>query len=82
MADHGNCQHLLASLSAYLDEEVSAGLCAEIEQHMGECEKCRVVVDTLRQTVDLYRTLPQPALSEGARKRLYCSLDLEPYLQK
>lgn len=74
-----NCQHLLAQLSDYIDGEAAADICAEIEQHLLECDNCRVVVDTLRQTIDLYHTLPQPALPEDVRRRLYKSLDLEAY---
>lgn len=76
-----DCHHLLAHLSDYVDGEASAALCAEIEQHMADCEDCRVVVDTLRQTVELIHTLPQPDLPEAARARLYKSLDLEPYFK-
>jgi len=75
-----NCHHLLAQLSDYIDGEASAEICAEIEQHLQDCENCRVVVDTLRQTISLYHTLPQPKLPEEVRQRLYKSLDLEDYL--
>jgi anti-sigma factor RsiW len=78
--DQPDCRHLLGDLSAYLDGEASANLCAEIERHMAECENCRVVVDTLRQTVRLYARLPQPGLPEGARERLYKSLNLSELL--
>lgn len=67
---------LLGSLSAYLDGEASEALCRQIEQHLENCEDCRVVVDTLRKTVELVRDLPQPDLPGGARERLYQSLDL------
>lgn len=73
------CQHLLKDLSDYLDGEASASVCAEIEAHMRECENCRVVVDTLNQTIQLYHTLPQPDMPEAFRTRLYKSLDLEPH---
>lgn len=79
MAELGNCQHWLGWLSDYVDGEASAALCAEIERHVGECEKCRVVVDTLRRTIVLYQSLPEPDLPEGVRERLYKSLDLEAY---
>ena len=86
MADHDHyhdhdCRHLLGALSEYLDGHASDQLCAEIEQHMASCEDCRIVVDTLGKTVLLYRDLPQPALSAGARERLYRSLDLDAYLE-
>ena len=81
-ADHEeNCQHLLIHLSDYVDGEASARICAEIEQHLTDCEDCRVVIDTLGQTVHLYQTLPQPDLPEDIRFRLYKSLDLEPYFE-
>lgn len=75
-----DCQHLLGELSFYLDGETSAEVCAEIERHLTGCENCRAVVDTLRKTISLYHTLPQPRLPEGARERLYRTLRLEDYL--
>ena len=78
--DHTDCRHLLADLPEYVVGEASDAICAEIERHMAECENCRVVVDTLRQTVELYRQLPQPAFPAGARERLYQALDLGPLL--
>ena len=80
MADH-DCRHLLEALSDFVDGDASAALCAAIERHLADCDNCRVVVDTLRQTVKLYRELPQPALPTGARERLYRSLDLEAFLK-
>lgn len=77
----GNCQHLLIYLSDYVDGEASASICAEIEQHLADCDNCRVVVDTLSQTVHLYQTMPQSDLPEDVRFRLYKSLDLEGYFK-
>ncbi len=74
--DHETCRALLGDLSDYLDGEASASVCAEIERHMAGCEHCRVVVDTLRKTIELYHTLPQPDMPAGARERLYKILDL------
>lgn len=83
MADHEhNCRQMLGDLSAYLDGEASEELCAEIEQHMASCEDCRIVVDTLSKTLLLYRDLPEPTLSAGARERLFRSLDLGAYLER
>ena len=77
---HESCTDLLAALSAFLDGEASAELCDEIERHLSDCSDCRVVVDTLRKTVLLYRQLSQPPLSPEALKRLYKRLNLEPFL--
>ncbi len=78
--DHESCRHLLDELSDYLDEAASAEMCAEIERHLTDCADCRVVVDTLRRTIQLYHELPSPALPEAARERLYKSLDLAEFL--
>lgn len=78
---HNNCRDLLGALSDYLDGEASARICAEITQHMATCERCRIVVDTLRRTVTLYHLLPQPDLPEQARERLYKILNLSDYFR-
>jgi len=75
--DSNGCQHLLGDLSDYLDSEVSAELCAEIEEHMDGCDNCQVVIDTLRKTIVLYRGMPQPNMPDGVRQRLYKALDLD-----
>jgi anti-sigma factor RsiW len=76
---HENCHDLLDGLSDFIDGEASAELCAEIRRHMAGCDKCRVVVDTLRKTVTIYRQLSQPDLPDQARERLYQVLDLSDY---
>ncbi len=77
---HENCRDLLDGLSDFLDDEASAELCAEIRQHMASCEKCRIVVDTLRKTVMIFHQLPPTEVPEPAIERLYKVLDLSDYL--
>jgi anti-sigma factor RsiW len=71
------CGEMLAELSDYIDGELEARLCAEIEAHMRECPDCRVMVDTLRKTVFLYRTHGRTEMPDDVRGRLYAVLDLE-----
>ena len=81
--NHTNCRRLLDSLSEYIDGELGELLCQEIEEHLAECENCRVVVDTLRKTVYLYHaTSEQPEMPVDVRERLFKRLDLEEYLHK
>jgi len=75
--DHSQCHHLLGDLSNYLDGDASAEVCAEIERHLQDCENCKVVIDTLNKTISLYHELPQPELSDQAKKRLVRALDLD-----
>jgi len=77
-----NCKYLLDSLSDYVDGSLGSELCAELERHLSECENCRIVVDTLRKTVSLYKITRQPAeMPEDVRERLYRSLNLEEFLE-
>ena len=76
--EHKDCHQLLGSLSDYVNGELDDELCAILEQHMEDCENCRIVVDTLRKTVYLYRTTSQEeSLPEDIRARLYKSLNIE-----
>lgn len=78
--NHESCRHLLNSLSGYVDGDLSLELCAEIERHMAGCENCRIVINTLQKTVDLYHeTAPDPQLPDDVSHRLYLRLDLSEY---
>jgi len=69
---------MLGSLSDYIDGELEAELCAEIEQHVSECVNCRIVVDTLKRTVTLYHDHGHEPLPEDVKLRLLAALDLTP----
>jgi anti-sigma factor (TIGR02949 family) len=81
--NHETCQHLLDSLSDYVDGALDDSLCVELERHLEGCENCRIVVDTLRKTVYLYQVTAQPpAVPDDVRQRLYRRLDLGDFLEK
>lgn len=69
---HGkrHCVKVLERLSAYLDDELSGDVCREIRAHLGDCPNCEVFLDSLRQTVQLCRNRPSPALSKNDRASL------------
>lgn len=78
--DRSECRRLLSSLSDYVDGELDDALCQAIEAHMAECENCRIVVNTLTRTVELYHTAPAPDLPQDVRLRLYKTLRLEDFI--
>jgi len=83
MSEQLPCKHLVESLSDYVDGTLDENLCSELERHLRECEDCRVVVDTLRKTIDLYHhTNPTPSMPVEVRDRLYQRLNLESFLKK
>ena len=79
MNDH-DCRALLSALSDYVDGSAPESICRQIERHLDDCPNCRVVVDTLGQTVKLYHELPQPDLPATLRERLYRSFALDDLL--
>jgi anti-sigma factor (TIGR02949 family) len=84
MTDHThlNCEALLGSLSEYIDGELGAELCREIEKHLAGCENCRVVLNTTRRTIDLVRSPAENiSVPEDVRERLFKRLNLDDYTQ-
>jgi anti-sigma factor (TIGR02949 family) len=82
MASEHNCQHLLDSLSEYVDGTLDQSSCNEIERHLGDCEDCQVVVNTLEKTVYLYHKTAEPQdVPQEVKQRLYKKLDLEGFLE-
>jgi predicted anti-sigma-YlaC factor YlaD len=80
--EHKNCRHLLGSLSEYMDGELNEELCSVLEHHLEDCEDCRIVVDTLRKTVNLYHmTAEAEVIPNDIRQRLFKSLNIEEYLE-
>lgn len=65
-----SCRDYIKGLSDYLDGEVEPELCAEIEKHIGQCENCRIMVDTLKQTVTLCRDGRSEKLPEALESKL------------
>ncbi len=77
------CKQILGSISDYVDGELQAELCAVLEEHLEGCEDCRIVVNTLRKTLELYKkAAPQADLPGEVRERLFLKLQLEDYLKK
>ncbi|MGD0667536.1 MAG: zf-HC2 domain-containing protein [Bryobacteraceae bacterium] len=69
-----NCRGVFALLSDYLDLELPADACAEVEAHLADCPPCVEFAESLRKTVELCRNyqpdeLPAP-LGEQARDEL------------
>ena len=78
---HENCQALLGSMSEYIDGELPADLCREIEKHLEGCENCRVVLNTTKRTIDLVQIPPEEeTVPEDVRERLFLRLKLDDYL--
>jgi anti-sigma factor RsiW len=81
--DHSECKSLLVFLSDFVDGDLSEELCQEIETHTAGCERCRIVVDTLRKTISLYHASADeaPEIPGDVRSHLFKTLNLEDFTQ-
>ena len=76
-----NCKHLFDSLSEYVDGTLQQAFCDEIEQHIANCENCRIVIDTLEKTIYLYHeTAGEPKIPPDVRTRLFQRLNLDEFI--
>ena len=70
-----SCKDLLGALSEYLDGNEQAAMCAELRVHIASCDKCRVVVNTAKKTIELYRESDQVAeIPIDSKERLHRTL--------
>jgi predicted anti-sigma-YlaC factor YlaD len=67
------CQELLAALNDYVDGETQSALCQALQEHLADCNPCRVVIDNIRQTITLYRVGEMMLLPAGLHENL-CSI--------
>lgn len=68
------CRNIVKELSNYLDGALDASLKTSIEEHLGGCEDCRVVVDTTKQTLQIFCNSEPAPLPEDTRQRLHEAL--------
>ncbi len=70
--DHDHCLDLIDRLNDYLDGELSAASCAELEEHLRQCSECQELLASLQQTVDWLHHLDDlpPPLPPALEDRL------------
>ncbi len=64
------CPDYINDLNDYLDGAIDPSLCQEIEAHIGTCKNCRIMVDTMKQTVKLCREGTQEELPPALSSKL------------
>ncbi len=47
------CEEILREISNYIDEDITPELRRQVEQHLGDCRRCTVLVNTTRKTLTL-----------------------------
>lgn len=66
------CEDLVTYLSEYLEDELDTELVQAAEAHLATCDNCRVVLDSTRRTIHLYRQQGEMIqLPTGRKQRLF-----------
>ncbi len=68
------CDDLLKMLNDYVDGDIDPGVCEGLQEHLDDCNPCRVVVDNIRQTITLYKGSESYEIPVKFRRRLHDSL--------
>jgi anti-sigma factor RsiW len=68
--EHQHCKDTLFQISDYLDGELDAGLCGELEEHLRDCHNCSEVLASLQKTLELCKSTYPIQLSGSAIERL------------
>jgi len=65
------CTEFLKELTEYLDGTADAALREELDEHMHWCHECKVVLNTTKKTIEIYRDNKLYELPERLRIRLH-----------
>jgi RNA polymerase sigma-70 factor (ECF subfamily) len=65
-----SCKGVIGVLSDYLNGEAGKKVCAEIEDHLRGCERCRIHIDNMKLIIKLYRTWRDDAIPDDVSIRL------------
>ena len=69
-----NCSKLIREISNYLDNDLDSALRQELEDHMGACPDCRIIIDTTRKTIEIYRGCEPYPIPQDLHDRLQQAL--------
>ena len=73
MTPPDECRRLLGRISEYLDGDLDASSCVEVENHARSCARCAALIESLRQTVGLCRQAATVPLPDDVRARALCA---------
>jgi len=64
------CSEFLAQLDDLIDNDVTAALRVDLEEHLRDCDHCLVTLNTTRKTIEIYRSHEIKALPAKVTNRM------------
>lgn len=72
------CRPFIERLCETLGEDITSPICRELKEHLDQCPECSLQIDTVRRTVEIYRSVPPTRVPGDVEKRLLAKLQLPP----
>ncbi len=72
------CRPFMERLCEALGEDITSPICRELKEHLDQCPECSLQIDTVRRTVEIYRSVPPERVPGDVEKRLLAKLQLPP----
>jgi hypothetical protein len=72
-----HCHDVLGHICEELDTKLTSAKCLALKRHLEKCPNCSAYLDSLRKTITLYSSRPNPQLPGKARDDLFAVLKLE-----
>jgi hypothetical protein len=69
-----NCKEVLQELESYLDDSVAATVRKDLQEHLGRCGHCQVVMDSARHTLKIIANCKTFELPESLSGRIMASV--------
>ncbi len=71
-----DCKPFLDKFCESLGEDQDSPLCRELNEHLQNCPDCLLEVDTIKCTVEIYKSIPNKKVPGDVQKRLLARLNL------
>ena len=68
------CRDVLLEYSRYLEDEISAHVCAEMERHIETCDRCRGAREPLKRSLALCRGTPSAQVPPEAQRSVRAAI--------
>jgi anti-sigma factor RsiW len=72
------CRHFVAGLSDYLDGVLDAAVRTRFDRHIADCPRCRIVSETTRKTIQLYKAFGPSTVPPALESRVLAAIGGTP----
>ncbi len=70
-------EEMIRKVEDYLGEDYNHEIIEEVRTHMDECPECRIYIDSVKDTIKLYRvTEDEESIPDDVSERLFKKLNL------